>query len=67
MQSIANLELGIPALPPYLKNTTVFKEMTRPPIFSPGSMLRRDGGQILQKRFSGKRPKHQGGPNRQTG
>ena len=29
MQSIYNVELGIPALPPHLKKATVFKEMTR--------------------------------------
>ena len=29
MQSIDNLELGIPPLPPHLKKATVFKETTR--------------------------------------
>ena len=30
MKSIANVEIGIPVLPPHLKKATVFKEITRP-------------------------------------
>ena len=67
MKSIANVELGIPVLPPHLKNSTVFKEINRPLFSIP---VVRDGSMEVtfrKNKCSGKIPKQQIGLNRQTG